>query len=865
MTQPPLSTILHDELLAIAQRVVQAFPDLRAEARQAAIDLLNVEGLPSTDPDQIYWHRFSEAASSSRTFTGWEHFSAPQQSLTLTELVMRRFRVSDQDNADLLSLYGGFYTAGPEAGRFDESNEVRLVPEHVLKAFWQFDFGAAFQRRAATFWKDYGDDVRTLAKLNYLSEALHAGLSGQLDEYQLKLVFDAVGFDSTVAPQLQHFEQLHSPSPGIQISTLSLGGQTSSDIIWLKGPGEQQVLYLPGSMPSFQGFGSEREVVDWLFGWLQVSLSQEHLLAHFTAESERLQALRGQFQGWSLGTVEQFAAQVQRAPITGELFTWMRDSAKQRMDSETDAVLRTNSELRVQLWIGYLAVAGRLFGYMAPVGWPIVLLAVAVGVASLALNIEQAVDGDNKEERHAAVLGAIGAGVELLLNLPFLLPLGRSFEPNLDDFEANEIFNEPPDPDGPWQGISTLANGRQYAEIAGVSYRVRYDQTMGTWMIVPEHNPYSFTGGIPIRLDEAGQWGVFEAACLRGGGQCLGGMRPEPAVELIDYSPFETVAGSYETPAHARPAMRELISVRNQRMISGDFYDPQSPLNDICESLERTRQLLQEDASSFFAGAPLQPGLRIVAPAPSLSPQCAFIQLFDEYQGLVVGESHGSIASKRWLMNNFRPLYDKGVRTLYFEHLMTDMHQADLDLFSRTGRMSRHLETYLRQLDEGHFTDPAGQSTFLELVRKARANRIQVQAIDCVASYRLDGLDAVHWGEPLRQKMMNFYAHQVITARQAANPADKWIALVGNTHSNFYKRVPGVAELQGVPGLRIVDAGPGQASGITLDPGEYFLPSMGSPDGIVQADLRLAIQTRYQPVEYLEPATAPPGVIRPRG
>lgn len=864
MTESPVSMTLHDELSAIARRVVQAFPDLHAEARQAAINLLEAEGLSGQDPDRIYWHRFTEAASSNRTFTGWEHYSSPQQSLTLTELVMRRFRVSDQDNADLLSLYGGFYTAGPEAGRFDESNEVRLQPQRVLNAFWQLDFAAAFQRQTAAFWHDHGDDVRMLAKLNYLSEALQAGLSGQLNEKQLKLVFDAVGFDSDVAPQLQHFEQLHSPRPGIQIATLNLAGQTSSDIIWLTGPGDQQVLYLPGAMPSFQSFGSEQGVVEWLFGWLQVTLSQERLLAHFTAEPERLQALRGQLRGWAVGTVEQFAAQVQRASIAGEVFTWMRDSAKQRMDTETDAVLRTNSELRAQLWIGYLAVAGRLFGYMAPAGWPMVLLAVAVGVASLALNIEQAVDGDNHEERHAGVLGAIVAGVELLLNLPFLLPLGRSAEPNLDDFEANAIVNVPPDPDGAWRGISTLADGGQYVEVAGVSYRARYDQALGTWMIVPEHNPYGFTGGVPIRLDEAGQWGVFESPCLRGGGLCLGRERPEPAVELVDYSPFEVVAGNYETPVHARPAMRELIAVRNRRMISGDFFDPQSPLNDICDSLEQTRQLLQEDASQFFASSPLQPSLRVIAPAPTVSPQRAFIQLFDENPGLVVGESHGSIASKRWLLNNFRPLYDKGVRTLYLEHLMTDLHQGDLDLFGRTGRMSRDLEAYLRELDVGHFTDPAGQSTFLELVRKARANCIQVQAIDCVASYRLDGLDAVHWGDPVRQKMMNYYAHQVITTRQAAHPADKWIALVGNTHSNFYKRVPGLAELQGVPGMRIVDAGPGQASGITLDPGEYFLPSMGNPDGIVQADLRLALQTKYRPVEYLDPATAPPGVIRPR-
>nr|NLU59185.1 hypothetical protein [Pseudomonas sp. BIGb0427] len=203
------------------------------------------------------------------------------------------------------------------------------------------------------------------------------------------------------------------------------------------------------------------------------------------------------------------------------------------------------------------------------------------------------------------------------------------------------------------------------------------------------------------------------------------------------------------------------------------------------------------------------------------------------------------------------------MRTLYLEHLMTDLHQADLDLFHRSGRMTTQLRRYLDRLDLGHRTDSAGRYSFLELVRKARANRIRVQALDCVASYHLEGLDLEQPGNPLRQKVMNYYANRVIGATQGKADAGKWVALVGNTHSNLYKRVPGLAELQGVPGLRLVDAGPGQASGITLDAGEYYLPSMGRPDGIVQGDLRLALQTQDQPVAFRDAITAPPGVIRP--
>lgn len=863
MNDNHLYTALRDSLSAIASRVVQAFPDLHGEARATAVHLLEEEGVSSGDPDRIYWHRFSGAASNSRSYSGWEHFGVPDQSMTLTELVMRRFRASDQDNADLLGLYGGFYTDGPEARRYDEHNEVRLEPRRVLDRLWDLDFAAGFQRRQSSFWQEHGVEVRILAKLSYVSEALQAGLSGQLDEQQLRLALDAVDFDSSAQPLLEHFKQVSPPHAGIRIGTLSLAGQHSTDVLWVKGPGGLQLLYLPGCVPSFQGFDSERAVVEWLFGWLQVPSSSEQLLAHFTAEPERLETMRGELRTWAQGSVDAFARQVQCPLIEEEVFTWLCDSARQRMGIETDAALRTNAELRAQLWIGYLGVATRLLGALAPLSWPLALLPVVTGSVGLALSIEQAIDGDNARERHAGVLGAILSGIDVVLNLPFLLPLGHSATHSLEALEGNEVVNVLPAEEGALRGISTLADGGQYVEIGRLPYRVRYDTALQTWLIVPQDNPFAFTGVVPIALDDQGQWVVLESICLRGGGQCLGGLSPAEPVEVLDYSPFEVPADSYEVPPASRPAMRELLKAENKRLLGGDYALPGAPLEQVKDSLDLVRLRLRYDARAFFGASPILPLRTVKVPAAGVSSQRAFMQLFDEHPGVVVGEAHSSIASKLWLMSNFKPLYDKGVRTLYLEHLMTDLHQADLELFSRTGRMSRPLQRYLESLDVGHGTDISGRYTFLELVRKARASRIEVQAIDCVASYRLEGLEQP--GELLRQKVMNYYANRLIAARQSARPTDKWVALVGNSHSNFFKGVPGLAELQGVPGLRVVDAGPGQATAITVDPGEYFKPSITKPDGVVRADLRLALQTQQTAVEFLDPATAPPGVVRPRG
>lgn len=96
----------------------------------------------------MYFHRFDTAESSSRAFTGWEHVRATlRSSVTLTQLVIQRFRASDQDNADLLDVYSGFYTAGPKTARFNETNEVRLHGNEVLKAFWRIDFSSMYHDR----------------------------------------------------------------------------------------------------------------------------------------------------------------------------------------------------------------------------------------------------------------------------------------------------------------------------------------------------------------------------------------------------------------------------------------------------------------------------------------------------------------------------------------------------------------------------------------------------------------------------------------------------------------------------------------------------------------------------------------------
>jgi hypothetical protein len=67
------------------------------------------------------------------------------------------------------------------------------------------------------------------------------------------------------------------------------------------------------------------------------------------------------------------------------------------------------------------------------------------------------------------------------------------------------------------EGIYPGKRGNQYARINDDFYQVRRDTQLQAWTIVDPANPYAFSGAIPIRRDEYGQWILLDKAGLRGG------------------------------------------------------------------------------------------------------------------------------------------------------------------------------------------------------------------------------------------------------------------------------------------------------------------------------------------------------------
>lgn len=296
---------------------------------------------------------------------------------------------------------------------------------------------------------------------------------------------------------------------------------------------------------------------------------------------------------------------------------------------------------------------------------------------------------------------------------------------------------------------------------------------------------------------------------------------------------------TYEVPLEQRSALHTLASFEHRGLDERFFYFDEE-IGEVREAFFRMRAQLQQDAqaveSAVLPARPLLPEI-----APKTSPQALLEKLYQHTDGVVLGETHSSIASKKLIIDNLPSLAQQNVKTLYLEHLTSDLHQADLDHFFETGEMTKHLLHDLQTLDIGHRTDPAGVYNFEKLVIQARQHGLEIRAIDCLASYHLKGLPSET--VTTRQQMMNYFASRTIRRHQQVMGSHKWIALVGNSHSNTFKSaVPGIAELEGGIGLRVIDVVPGQSRGVVRDPGESLLVGLGKTRVHIQGDYRVDLE-----------------------
>ncbi|WP_374936293.1 membrane-targeted effector domain-containing toxin [Pseudomonas putida] len=634
-----------------------------------------------------------------------------------------------------------------------------------------------------------------------------------------------------------------------------------------------QLLYIPGEDQALHLFANDRELYGWVLAQTRDRLDRARFLSHFPLASHAendpdiglhhlLDVMRKQWDAIDPPGLNTLAT-----PLQQDAFTWLSDSARQRMLADAHFALRSNADLRKQRWISYLQSFGRVFGPLAVLGWPVALAATGAGLAETGLDIDQAINGHTTAERQSGFVAAILCAINTLFNASLLREAGlnvdgemrlpetdeatalpepepgnatagellawvpEAYAPSepgklLEALENNDILSSVPG-DIRFQGV-IMERGKHYAMVGDLTYQVRFIGELDTWAIIDPENPFSFTQTMPLRLDADGNWKIAERLRLNGGTprfllKAWGRLHPRPKLPALEPTP-------YEVPHAQATALREAANGDQDIALT---YNAEPPYR----LYRKLRDDLAADARQFFLNfeprpRPQLPELPLAAPTSPF-----FRELYRHSEGLVVGESHVERGARQFLVSNMGQLHKAGVKVIYLEHFLTDFHQAELDLFNQTGTLPEALRQYVADLDALASQFEVTPYTLKKVLYAAHAQGVRAQAIDCLASYRQA------WHEKpsstIRQEMMNFFAHRVIAIDQASRGPSKWVALVGNSHANNFMGIAGLAEMEGAIGLRVEDIEVGQSGGIGVDPGHTF-----EEDGMaawIKSDLRLQV------------------------
>ncbi|EJN29898.1 hypothetical protein PMI35_02353 [Pseudomonas sp. GM78] len=569
-----------ETLRLIAPVVVTACPGLLEEAHAVASEILKKHGITGHDPDQVWWHRFDNVtASSNKTFLGWEHAPKPCESFTLTELVMHRFRVTDQDDALELNSNGGFYTADANASIYNETNEVRMYPSKVLADLWELNLSDRYLTRFNAFWATHFDDYRALAKCNYLSKAIEACESGQLGEDDFQTVVRAAVGDTPWPITLASLQAQNTVPADLQVCALDVAGHVATDILRIVDRNGRQITYVPGATTPFHVHPTPTDMHWWMLLQMNEEQARTEFMTHFPlsvrkAIHDDITPLMNQLVG-TWGKYDHHLINQKNITVSGDVFTWQSRAVQGAMLEEATLTLVTNGQMREHLWLGYLTVGLKVFGPLAVLGWPIALPVIGASIAAMGLNIDKAVNGRTAAERKAGVIGAVLAGINVLFNVPLLReasvldeagvaaeaeaadldktldpeepaepratdeseegPLQPDVLPTLPDetgdaievpehWQSNELLESyPMATSGKYQGIYTLESNPPNAILINEqAYYVRYEADVnggGTWAIIDPQNPNAFTGSIPVRLNAEGEWELAPKLRLTAGGK----------------------------------------------------------------------------------------------------------------------------------------------------------------------------------------------------------------------------------------------------------------------------------------------------------------------------------------------------------
>jgi len=437
----------------LSSRVVTAMPDVAGIARDLAAKRLQQRTGERLDPDATWLHHFDSAVSSSTSFNGWEHSGRPRHSETLTAAWMNNFGASWQDQtANDVNQQAGVYKAGPEAGRYGAENEVRYLASDLRNDIWKDDLQSRISEAQARFWSAHEQDWRAMAKGEFVGQARKAYQAGTLsaDGYELAMKGGApdVGLHAPVT--VDQLRNKAAPDASVQAYRFDVNGYASSDIVRFVGKDGRQVMYLPGERQPFHEFRDEAELKNWVIEQARHPDARKALERHFSLYDRQdgifytgVDNGLGKLASgkWDGGSVDLYS---KSEHIAGDVFDDMARRTRERDASDADTLIKSNAEVRADMWTHYLQAANSTVGMIAgTIGGPIGgLLAAGAFGAQLAVQGYASSQGDTNQQRQAA-LAALGADVATALLFGGLTGAAAGHPEKSPGAAAEPWFREP--------------------------------------------------------------------------------------------------------------------------------------------------------------------------------------------------------------------------------------------------------------------------------------------------------------------------------------------------------------------------------------------------------------------------------------
>ncbi|NWA82725.1 dermonecrotic toxin domain-containing protein [Pseudomonas sp. D2002] len=436
----------------LAVEVATNLPNTRAEAKKWAEALIFKLTGKVVDADTIYFNRFhsynTPPTGDPRPITGWEHpGEEPYSSLRLPDALLKNF--SEHDGIPgTLDAQAGLYTVGAgesTKGGYGAHNEFPLEPSKLMHASWKTDFQAQMTQKIDNFWNTHAGNYETAIKGEFVYQArkqLKANEARSPAERALqppeerftredyKRVMGAVSnlpLDENAPLTVEQLKTRTQMKGNVQVNALNIHGYTSSDIMrFSAGDGGWQALYIPGAVPAFLRFDSLEKLDQWVIDQTKDPKKRDALLARFpllyhqdqtanflsrlekviipvlwfTHVGEKKEGLNTLFDKMAAGKLKDPVVNDKHSKIEGDVFQEITAASKERMNSDADVVIKSNSEVNRDTWLNDVTTAAGLLAKLAPIAAPVAAAAIIAGVTEVALGVEKSASGDTEAERN---------------------------------------------------------------------------------------------------------------------------------------------------------------------------------------------------------------------------------------------------------------------------------------------------------------------------------------------------------------------------------------------------------------------------------------------------------------------------------